>query len=139
MRVGVDTNLFIRLIVDDDSVQSAAVERLAREHHLIVTATALLETEWVLRRVLGLDREQIVAGFERLLGLQTATFLHRELVSTAMRAFRAGCDFADALHAALATGVDVFATFDRAFARRAKPLDYLPPVRTLPVTGILLA
>ena len=139
MRVGIDTNLLIRLIVDDDSAQVTAAHRLAREHHLVVTTTALLETEWILRRVLRLDRGQILAGFEGLLGLNSVTYLNRDLIDAAMRAFRTGCDFADALHAASAKGVDVFATFDRTFARRAKALDYLPPVRVLPATGILSA
>lgn len=139
MKIGVDTNVLVRLIVDDDSEQSAAVDRLAHAHHLVVTTTALLETEWVLRRVLHLDRNQILAGFERLLGLETATFLHRDLVNVAMRAFSSGCDFADALHAVSATGVDVFATFDQDFARRAAALEYLPSVQLLPATGTLTA
>jgi predicted nucleic-acid-binding protein len=139
MRVAVDTNILLRLIVDDGSAHAAAVERLARAHHLIFTPTALLETEWVLRRVLRLERDQILAGFERLLGLATATFLHRDLVRVAIRAFGSGCDFADALHAVSATGAEVFATFDRDFARRAKSLQYLPPVRLVPATGTFTA
>jgi predicted nucleic-acid-binding protein len=135
MRVGVDTNLLVRLIIDDDSGQAAAVERLAREHHLVVTPTALLETEWVLRRVIRLDRKDIIGGFDKLLRVQTATFLHRNIVIVAMQAFASGCDFADALHALSAADADVFATFDRAFARQARLLDYMPPVRVLPATG----
>ena len=139
MKVGLDTNVMVRLIVDDDSPQVAAVHRLAHDHHLIVTSTALLETEWVLRRVLRLERARILEGFERLLGLKTVTFLNREPIEIAMLAFRAGCDFADALHAISAKDIDVFATFDRAFARQAKALDYLPSIRVLPATGILSA
>jgi predicted nucleic-acid-binding protein len=135
MRVAVDTNVLIRFLVEDDSGQTAAVGRLARAYHIVIPPTALLEAEWVLRRVLGLQRARILAGFERLLGLQGATFLEREAIEMAMRALADGCDFADALHAALATGVDVFATFDRDFARRAKSLDYFPPVALVPARG----
>jgi predicted nucleic-acid-binding protein len=135
MRVAVDTNVLVRLIVEDDSGQTAAVERLARAHHIVVPPAALLETEWVLRRVLGLDRARILTGFEALLGLRGATFLERQAVDAAMRAFADGCDFADALHAMLATDADVFATFDRDFARRARYLEYFPPVALVPVRG----
>ena len=135
MRVAVDTNVLIRLIIEDDSGQTATVERLARAHHVVVAPTALLECEWVLRRVLGLDRTGILSGFEALLGLRDATFLEHEAVEAAMRAFADGCDFADALHAALATEADVFATFDKGFARRAKSLGYFPPVALVPARG----
>jgi len=137
MRVGIDTNALIRMVVDDDSAQVAAVARLVRAHHIVIAPTALLESEWALRRVLGLDRSQIIAGFDRLLGLTTATFLHRHIVNAAMRAFRSGCDFADACHAAAAGSADLFVTFDRDFAQRAKALDYLPAVRLLPRHGYL--
>jgi predicted nucleic-acid-binding protein len=66
-----------------------------------------------------------------LLGLQNATFLHRDIVDVAMAAFRRGCDFADALHAASAPSADAFLTFDKAFVQRAAALDGLPPVRLL--------
>ena len=129
MKVAIDTNVLVRIFVRDNSAQAAAVEKLARSHHLIIGPTALLETEWVLRRQVGLERNRIVEGFEMLLGLMTATVLERDRVIAALGAFRSGCDFADALHAAMAPGADVFATFDRAFARRASELEYLPPVR----------
>jgi predicted nucleic-acid-binding protein len=134
MRVAVDTNVLIRLIVEDNSGQTAAVERLARAHHIVIAPTALLEAEWVLRRVLGIDRAGILGGFEALLGLADATFLEQEAVEAALRAFADGCDFADALHASLATA-EVFATFDRGFVRRAKSLEGFPPVVLVPVRG----
>lgn len=136
MRVAVDTNILVRLLVDDGTSQRAAADRLAREHHLTIAPIVLLESEWVLRSIMGFSRDKVIGGFEKLLGLETATFLQLDVVRSAMRAFRSGCDFADALHAASAASrVDTFATFDREFAQRAKPLEYLPPVRILPLTG----
>jgi hypothetical protein len=89
--------------------------------------------------VLRLDRSRILSGFETLLGLREATFLEHEAVDVAMRAFADGCDFADALHATLVTDADVFATFSKDFARRAKSLEYFPPVTLVPARGQLTA
>jgi predicted nucleic-acid-binding protein len=135
MRVAVDTNIALRLLIDDGTAQRAAADRLAREHHLVIVPTVLLETEWVLRSVMRLSREAIVAGFEKLLGLTTATFLQLDEVTSAIDAFRSGCDFADALHAALAENVEAFATLDREFARRAGSFPFPAPVRLLPLSG----
>jgi predicted nucleic-acid-binding protein len=133
MRFAIDTNILVRIFVDDNTEQRVAVDRLAREHQIVIAPTVLLETEWVLRGGLGLDRDRIVAGFERLLGLRNATFLQRDMVEVAMAAFRSGCDFADALHAASVPAVDAFLTFDRAFVRLASALGDLPPVRRLEI------
>lgn len=131
MRVAVDTNVLVRLLVDDGSAQRAAADRIARDCHLVVAPTALLETEWVLRSAIGLSPQRIAEGFMRLLGLSTMTFLQRDAVDAALKAFQSGCDFADALHAASAAPVDAFMTFDKAFVRRARSLDYLPAVQRL--------
>lgn len=134
MRVAVDTNILVRLFVDDNSAQRAAVARLVCEHQLVISPTALLETEWVLRTVVALSHDRIIEGFEKLLGLSTVTFLQRDAVGSALRAFRGGCDFADALHAATTAPVEAFLTFDREFVRRAASLDDLPAVRLLDTT-----
>ena len=49
MLTAIDTNIVIRLIVEDDPQQLKIVEALLKSHQLAIPHTVLLETEWVLR------------------------------------------------------------------------------------------
>ena len=49
MLTAVDTNVVIRLIVEDDAQQLKIVEALLESNQLAIPHTVLLETEWVLR------------------------------------------------------------------------------------------
>lgn len=130
--IGVDTNVLVRLFVSDDPAQSAAVRSLFAEQTVAVAHTVLLETEWVLRRRFKFGRQEIVSAFLRLLGLSTVSCPRPDMVLNALDAFEAGCDFADALHAATSErGVIEFVTFDRDFAAIAAKRSLLPPVRLL--------
>jgi predicted nucleic-acid-binding protein len=97
-----------------------------------VAHTVLLETEWVLRRSYRFARAEISGAFLGLLGLTNVSCPRPDSVLAALRAFDAGCDFADALHAATAEqGVTELVTFDRHFVRNAAQQPLLPRVRLL--------
>lgn len=128
MRVAVDTNILVRFLVDDGSSEVAKVVQFVEENHIVIVPTVLLETEWVLRFTIGLNRTQIATAFDRLLGLTAATILRRETLTGALQAYRGGCDFADALHQSSTSAAEVFATLDKKFARRASRLGLEPPV-----------
>jgi predicted nucleic-acid-binding protein len=131
--IAIDTNILVRFLVSHDRPeQGSAAQALFKENEVALPHTVLLETEWVLRRAFRFSREQIADALSDVLALRTILCPRRDFVLIALRAFRGGCDFADALHATTSEpGVREFLTFDRDFARRAKALGLAPPVRLL--------
>ena len=49
--IAFDTNLLVRLAVNDNIEQATIAEVLLNEHEVFVSRPVLLETEWVLRSV----------------------------------------------------------------------------------------
>jgi len=129
--IAIDTNVLVRFLVEEDPAQTALAKKLFATSEIAIASTVLMETEWVLRDSYRYQRSDIVQVLRALLGLSAIWVQAREGVVRAVEAFDSGADFADALHAlATESNVECFATFDRAFARRAAVLD-LPAVRLL--------
>jgi len=57
--IAFDTNLLVRLLVDDTPAQADVAEALLATHTVFISRTVLLETEWVLRAGYRKTREQI--------------------------------------------------------------------------------
>ena len=73
-----------------------------------------------------------VETVEHLLGMPHVTVERWEAVKDAVDLHRSGLDFADALHWVSSTTCTALMTFDgRRFARRAKRLSRVPPVKLL--------
>lgn len=104
---GLDTNLLVRWLVDDDRLQRERIaERFsaAREHAepLFVPITVMLELEWVLRSRYGYPKRDVLHAFNALLETQELVFQDEPAIERALHAYRSEtADFADALHAAL--------------------------------------
>jgi predicted nucleic-acid-binding protein len=128
-RLAVDTNVVARALVSDGSDQSVRSQQLFRENVVIVPESVLLETEWVLRSALRLDREQINALLVALVSSRDVEVADRPKSLRALSAHREGMDFADALHLLSAEQADAMVSFDREFARRAARLSGVVPVR----------
>lgn len=130
-----DTNVLARFFVDDADDPQAAKQRPAAVSALsdraYVSVTVLLELEWVLRGFYALARRDIAKALRALAGIEHVTIEDRDAVLSALAAFEAGLDFADALHVARSTRASAFATFDRQLARRAKALTLSPAVELL--------
>ena len=120
--IALDTNVVVRLLVDDDPDQTRRARRLLETGHALIVPTVLLETEWVLRGAYGIDGATIVASLRKLLGLPMIAVASGEAIAAALEWLEAGLDFADALHLALAAEAEGFATFDARFAKRARQL-----------------
>lgn len=131
MRRAVDTNVLVRILADNGSEQAKTARDLLSEGTLVVSATVLLETEWVLRSRFKLDRKIRSDLLEGLLNLRTVEVESRSVVQRAVSGFRAGMDFADALHLAGSSDCDELVTFDRDFARLAQDAPDAIPVRLL--------
>ena len=65
-RVGIDTNVLLRLFVDDDPEQRKIVtnfgSKLNQEYRGVVTLVSLVEMDWALRSQYGFDRRQSMRG-----------------------------------------------------------------------------
>jgi predicted nucleic-acid-binding protein len=119
---GIDTNVLVRYLVEDDKEQTNRAERfLAASRRagesVCVSCIVLCETAWVLSSVFGLPKPQILDHLDRV--LETEVFQSEEegLVRRAMQLCRNGKgDFADYLigQLNLARGCRFTVTFDRA-------------------------
>jgi predicted nucleic-acid-binding protein len=117
--VAVDTNLLIRLFAKDDSAQWRIVSNLFATHRVVILATVILETEWVLRKTIGFDKAMITGIFRSMLVSETIVVPERERLLRALEAFDAGMDFADAFHVSGVETGGTFVSFDRDLVRRA--------------------
>ena len=119
--IGLDTNILVRYLAQDDPVQSRKAT-VVMEQHLteqtrgFVSVVALAETIWVLERFYRLRKEEIAAVIERLLEADSLVVEHEAEVATALIALWEGHgSFADALIGAInaQAGCLRTLTFDR--------------------------
>lgn len=124
--IGLDTNVFVRYVMQDDARQSPRASRLidalTADEPGFVPLVALVELVWVLGSGYRLSREQLAAVLERLLRSKELVIDRADLVMQALVRFRTGgADFADALieRIASAAGCTVTMTFDQGAAKAA--------------------
>jgi len=119
--IGLDTNVLVRYIVQDDPVQSRRATEIL-EHRLdddnpgFISIVAMAETVWVLERAYRLPAEDVVAAVERMLQADVLVVENEQEVFAAMTALEEGLgSFADALLGALGAkaGCSATLTFDR--------------------------
>jgi len=119
--IGLDTNVLIRYLTQDDPLQSAKAteileRRLTPKMPGFVSVVAMVETVWVLDRAYGLTALEIATAVERLLQVEVLAIENEQEVFTAMVALRQGRgSFADALIAELGAraGCTRTLTFDQ--------------------------
>ncbi len=118
--IAIDTNIVVRLLVNDDAAQGRrARSLLAAGQEVFVAPTVLLESEWVLRAAYGFGPDKIAGFLRALLGLPGLRTANPDQVAHALTGYEQGMDFADALHLASSHQTDRFYTFDAAFRRKA--------------------
>ena len=121
---GIDTNVLLRVLLQDDPVQGPIAARFFRELGTdspgFITQVTLAETYWVLARAKRLPRATCLAVIRCLVETEVLEFDDGEGVVRALSLAEAGADFADALiqGAMELFGVDETVTFDRAAAER---------------------
>jgi len=125
--IGLDTNVLVRYLAQDDPRQSAKAReiferQLSEENPGFISIPAMVETVWVLDRAYGLSSGEIAAAVERILQTDVLVVEHEQIVFTAMIAMkeRAG-SFADAVIAELGAkaGCAYTLTFDEKALRLA--------------------
>jgi len=115
--LAVDTNVVVRLLVNDDARQGAVARRLFESDEIWIGVTVLLEAAWVLESVYELSAVATVNALRGLLGLRNVRVEDASTVAAALDATAKGLELADALHLLRAPLDAEFVTFDRAFAR----------------------
>ncbi len=122
--IGLDTNVLVRYIMQDDNKQAPLatrlIESLTTESRGFVPLVAVVELGWVLSAAYDLSRMQLVEAFEVLLRTKELVLEQAETVWKALRLFqRVNIDFADCLIACSAqtAGCARTMTFDRGAGR----------------------
>jgi predicted nucleic-acid-binding protein len=121
--IGVDTNVLVRHLAQDDPAQSAKAtelieRRLGAENPGFVSVVVMAELAWVLERSYGLPNHEIAIAIERI--LQTTSLLvesEREVFDAFIALKEGRGSFGDALIAAL--GAKAGCTHTLTFDRRA--------------------
>lgn len=129
--IAIDTNVLVRLLVDDDPDQTRRARKVMKRGDVLVTASVLLETAWVLAAVYGRDRPQVSNALRGVLGLEGVSTDAPAAVAQALDWFDAGLDLADALHVATSHRAQAFVTFDERLVRHARTAG-VPAVASVP-------
>ena len=118
--IGLDTNVLVRYIADDDASQSAAaakvMESLSSESPGFVPLVVAAELVWVLQFSYRFNKHEIAEVVEKLLRSAELVIEKAEIVAQALREFRVSrADFADCLieRCAHAAGCQHTVTFDK--------------------------
>lgn len=118
---GLDTNVLVRYLLQDDARQSAAATALiedavTRGERLLIHPVVLCELVWVLESAYDIGRGEVAGTLERILRTAQFEIADKETVWSAWSDYRAGKgDFADYLIGRSNTvlGAGQTATFDR--------------------------
>lgn len=113
-----DTNVLARWVLRDDEKQALAADAILRQP-CFVSITVMLELGWVLDRSLRLPRSTVAAMLARILDLATLNAENATGLAWSIARYRAGADWADAVHLARTAGsATEFVTFDRQPVRK---------------------
>lgn len=131
-----DTNVVVRLLVEDDPAQSALAlcywQRAVQGAGAFLPKVVLAEATWVLSRAYGFPRASIVQVLTVLLNTAGLTVEDEPQVRAALGAYAAGGggDLSDhlILESAHAVGALSVYTFDQRFARVAEVSTMTGPV-----------
>jgi len=105
--IALDTNVLVRLAVEDDHIQAAEARRLVmdaenRNEKVYILSGILLEMVWVLSSGYGYQRADIANLLEVLLSSPTYEIENRTAVQRATLHYRVQGDFADILFVEMA-------------------------------------
>ena len=119
--IGLDTNVFVRYLTQDDPDQAARATRVVEQELTedtpgFIGLVVLVETAWVLQRLYRASAEEIRETVTDLLGSRAILVENRDVVARALALSKKNsCGFADAIIAtsAFSAGCDKVISFDR--------------------------
>jgi len=123
--IGLDTNVLVRHLVQDDPGQSrkatqVITKRCTRDDPGFINRVVLCELVWVLESAYGYSKDTIVAVLEKLLRTSQLKIEDVQAAWTAFRMYQKGkADFADCLLGATNRlgGCEETVTFDQAASK----------------------
>ena len=122
--IGLDTNVLVRYVAQDDAKQSfkatRLIESLSADAPGYVSIVSVIELVWVLTGCYESTKGEICEVLETLLRTKEIVVAHADTVWKALRLFKVGkADFADCLieRSANEAGCSYTATFDRDAAK----------------------
>jgi len=119
--IGVDTNVLVRFVVEDDKRQTEHANALfrralAKGEQIFVSDVVLCQLVWVLAAAYRVPRQEIAELLTNLMRARQIEIDDADLVRQALDAFRAGRgDFADYVirERAMSAGCSSVATFEK--------------------------
>ena len=118
--IGIDTNVLVRYLVQDDEIQAKAatqiLEQITDETPAFINNIVMCETVWVLARAYKYDKSIIAETLEQILATAGLQFENAEAIRKAVRHYKNGnADFSDYLIGEInkENGVATTYTFDR--------------------------
>ena len=124
--IGLDTNVVVRYIMQDDATQSAKadllIESLDADNPGFIALVSVIELVWVLSSCFDLTRDQVAQALEVILRTKQLVVEQADQVVRALRVFGASkADFADCLieRSAAQAGCERTMTFDVGASRHA--------------------
>ena len=115
MRIIADTNLLVRLAVDDDPRQRRiAAAAVTQAEAVIIGRHALCELAWVLRQSYKFTRTETAGAIQKLRGIKNVV-LDNATVEAGLAVLGAGADFADGVidYEGRWLGGETFVSFDK--------------------------
>ena len=124
--IGLDTNVLVRYIMQDEPGQSAKATRLIESLEVdrpgFISVVSIVELYWVLTSCYDLTNDQVRQALDLLLRTRQIVVDRAEQVLRALKVFQTGkADFADCLieRTAASAGCEQTMTFDVSAARHA--------------------
>ncbi|SCX25366.1 PIN domain-containing protein [Agrobacterium rosae] len=131
-RFGIDTNILLRVAVNDDPVQSGSVmnfiDKLGEDDMLVVGVVVIMETSWVLERFYGYSKSAVLDFVQAILERREIEVPDYEVVGNAIDICRnSGADFSDAVISEMnrMAGCKMTYTFDQKAARKIPGMELL--------------
>jgi len=129
--VFVDTNIFIRYLLEDEKEQVEQVENLFRladegEIKLVTNWLVMAEIDWALTSFYKLSKAKICKAFEKILALSFLEINKKDLLFKAVEIYKKkNVDFVDCLNFVFAKDKKLpIASFDRDFDKINKRVRY---------------
>ena len=98
--IALDTNILVRMLVEDDPDQAEKVQKTIRWAEkqavkLLVLSEVTIETVWVLESVYQCTREEIVRFLKKIIDTDTFVFPDFSVIMNAIDFYKTKGDFAD--------------------------------------------
>ena len=98
--IAFDTNVVVRMLVEDDKRQAGAVQEAVlfaekNSIQILILSEVLIETVWVLESVYQCKKNEITQFLETLISASTFTHPNPDVIRKAIQQYKRGGDFAD--------------------------------------------